>query len=136
MSYRDVRLALSKASDLIAVLGIKRAEVNSITVVNLACLTCRFDLEVECFIRLCRKLGIRPDIRRDEDWLNGEFRYRDFAFFTHVWSKETSQWDALNASSLPTLEVKVKRTAISVQRTAIADKRRLIGLPAPKVIDV
>ncbi len=136
MTFRDVRLQLAKASDLIAVLGIKRAEVNSITVVNLACLASRFDLEVECFIRLCRKLNIQPDVKRDEDWLTGEFRYREFAFFTHVWSKETAKWDALNASGLPMLEVKVKRTAFAANRAAIADKRRLIGLPAPKVIDV
>lgn len=136
MSYRDVRLQLSKASDLLAVLGIKRSEVNSITVVNLVGLASRFDLEAECFIRLCRKLSIRPNVQRKEDWLTGEFRYREFAFFTHVWSREPEKWDALNASALPVLEVRVKRTAFAAQRAAIADKRRLIGLPAPKVIDV
>jgi hypothetical protein len=135
MSYRDIRLLLSKASAAITVLGIKRTEVNSVTVHNLSCLVPRIELEVECFIRLCRMLNIRPSVERTDDWLKGEFRYREFSFTTHVWSKDDAyKWEALNGSSQPMLEA--KRPAIGVKRPAIADKRRLIGLPAPKVIDV
>ena len=137
MSYRDVRILLAKASELITVLGIKPSELNHVTLTGLRCLVPTFSLEVRCFIRVCCKLNIRPTVTRMDDWLHGEFRYREFAFHADVWSKETEQWDALNSSgTTPMLEVKVKRTALSVQRAAIADKRRLIGLPAPKVIDV
>ena len=103
MSYRDVRLSLAKASELIAILGIKRSEVNSVTVRNLSCLTPLIEVECDCFIRLCRIQNIQPTVRRTDDWLNGEFRFRGLA--------------------------------IGVKRPAITDHRRLIGLPAPKVID-
>ena len=136
MSYRDVRLLLAKASELITVLGIKPSELTHVSFSGLRCLVPTFSLEVNCFIRLCCKLNIQPDVTRKDDWLHGEFRYREFAFHADVWSKESEQWDALNLTGTPMLEIKVKRTALSVQRAAIADKRLLIGLPAPKVIDV
>lgn len=134
MSYRDIKILLSKASAAITVLGIKRTEVSSVTVSNLSCLVPRIELEVDCFIRLCRLLSIRPSVERTDDWLKGEFRYREFAFVTHVWCKDDAcKWEALNSSSQAVLEV--KRPAIGVKRAAIEDKRRSIGLPAPKVID-
>ena len=136
MSYRDVRLSLAKASELIAILGIKRSEVNSVTVRNLSCLTPLIEVECNCFIRLCRAQNIRPTVKRTDDWLNGEFRFRGFAISTHAWSKsptDTADWEALNVSGQAVLEI--KRPAIGVKRPAIADHRRLIGLPAPKVID-
>ena len=48
----------------------------------------------------------RLTVERTDDWLNGEFRYREFAFMTHVWSKDTTQWEALNVSSQAVLEFK------------------------------
>jgi hypothetical protein len=91
----------------------------------------------ECFVRLCRVHKIVATINRKEDFLRGELRFRGIKITTYVWIKSRTaahDWELLNQLSQPMLEV--KRTGIGVKRTAIADKRRLIGLPAPKVVDV
>jgi hypothetical protein len=135
-SFRDVRPLFIRASELITTLSIKPSELTHVSFSGIRGLVPTFSLEVNCFIRLCYKLGIRPTVTRKDEWLHAEFQHRFFSFHTDVWSKASQEWDALNSSGLPTLEVKVKRTALTVERAAIADKRRLIGLPAPKVIDV
>lgn len=139
MSYRDVRLALTKAGELIVVLGVKRSELVEVSVCGLLCLTPSIRVEPECFVRLCRVNRIVPTVKRIDDFLHGDFRYRGFAIMTSVWSKSANpntaeHWRVINAYSQPMLEA--KRPVIGVKRPAIADKRRLIGLPAPKVIDV
>lgn len=139
MSYRDVRLSLAKASELIAILGIKRSEVDNVSVHGILCLSPTIRVTAECFVRLCRVHKIVPTIKREGEFLSGDFRYRGFAITVVVWEKSSEpntleHWRVINAYSQPMLEA--KRTAIGVKRPAIADKRRLIGLPAPAVIDV
>jgi hypothetical protein len=130
---------MTKIGELIVVLGIKRSELQHVRVHGLLCLVPVIDVSAECFVRLCRDHRIVATISRDDELLNGEFRFRGIAITTTVWSgsrnpKASEDWEAINQLSQPMLEV--KRTAIGVKRTAIADKRRLIGLPAPKVVDV
>lgn len=137
--YRDVRLWLTKVGEVIVILGIKRSELDVVRVNGLMCLTPAIDVNPECFVRLCRVHQVVPTIRRDKDFLYGEFRFRGIAIMTIVWSKSshedaTEHWRMINLLSQSMLEV--KRPRIGVKRTAIADKRRLIGLPAPKVVDV
>lgn len=139
MSYRDVRLMLTKVSELIAILGIKRTELECVRVQGLACLVPSIDVSPECFVRLCRVNRIIPTVKRNESFLHGDFRFRGVAITTSVWSESSDpnvleHWRTINAYSQPMLEA--KRTAIGVKRPAIADKRRLIGLPAPAVVDV
>ena len=134
-SYRDVRPLFGKAAELISTLNIKPSELTHVSFSGIRGLVPTFSLEVNCFIRLCYQLHIRPTVTRKDEWLHAEFRYRDFSFHTDVWSKASQEWDALNMSGLPMLEVKVAHR-VEMTRAAIADKRRLIGLPAPKVIDV
>lgn len=139
MSYRDVRLWLAKISDALVVLGIKRSELEIVRVYGLLVMVPSIEVSAECFVRLVRVHRITPNVKRTEDFLHGEFRFRGIAVTTVVWSKSPLEnaalnWEALNQLSQPMLEV--NRHAIGVKRTAIADKRRLIGLPAPKVVDV
>jgi hypothetical protein len=137
MSYRDVRLWLAKISDAIAVLGIKRSELQDVMVSGFACIVPVIGITPECFVRLSRVHKIVATINRKDDFLRGEFRFRGIKITTYVWIQSRTaahDWELLNQLSQPMLEV--KRPAIGVKRTAIADKRRLIGLPAPKVVDV
>lgn len=139
MSYRDVRLSLIKAGELIAILGIKRSEIDNVSVHGLLCLSPSIRVTPECFVRLCRVNRIIPTIKREGEFLYGDFRYRGFAITVVVWEKSKEpntldHWRVINQYSQPMLET--KRPASGVKRTAIADKRRLIGLPAPQVVDV
>lgn len=135
MRYRNVRSWLTKIGDLIVVLGIKRSELQHVRVEGLLCLVPVIDVSADCFVRLCRAHRILPTIKRVDDFLHGEFRFRGIAMTTTVWSgRNPKDWELLNQLSQPMLEV--KRPAIGVKRTAIADKRRRIGLLAPKVVDV
>lgn len=139
MQYRDVRLWLVKAGELIAILGIKRAEVEAVRVPGLSCLVPAITVTPECFLRLYRVNNCVAIVNREGDFLHGEFRIRGFAISCSVWCKgqdinNAKHWESLNQLSRPALEI--KRPAIGVKRSAIADQRRLIGLPAPKVVDV
>ena len=141
MSYRDVKGWLGKISDAIAVLGVKRTEIDDVSVSGMMCLPPTLVVTPECFVRLCghKSWSITPTIKREGDFLRGEYRFRGILIRTCVWidsrSKDTARdWEALNALATPTLEAKLPR--ISVTRPAIADNRRRIGLPAPKVVDV
>ena len=139
LGYRDIRLTLTKAGELIVIMGIKRSECVEVSVCGLICCVPSIRVEPECFLRLCRVNQIVPSVKRVDDFLHGEFRYRGFAILTSVWSKSSmpnaaEHWRVINAYSQ--LSIEVKRPCIGVKRPAIADKRRLIGLPAPKVIDV
>ena len=139
MSYRDVHVWLRKASEAIVLLGIKRGEVDTVRLHSLACLAPVIEVEPACFARLCQSHRVRPEISRVDDFLHGSISWRGFAITTSVWSKSTAtdaglNWQLINDLSRPALEV--DRPKIGVTRAAIADRRRLIGLPAPKVIDV
>lgn len=138
MSYRNVSLWLGKATVVITALRIKNTEIETVRVNGLTCLAPTIEVNPECFVRLCCEQPRRPSITRDGDFLRGEFPAMGFAITTIVWSKSTRteslrHWQALNDLAKPMLEV--DRPKIKVKRIAIED-RRLLGLPAPKVIDV
>jgi hypothetical protein len=139
VSYRNVQLWLSKASALITSLKIRSSEIDAVRVQGLSCLTPSITVNADCFVRLCREQARRPTINREDDFLHGEFRILGFAIMTSVWSKSRCphvavDWQAVNDLAKPMLVV--DRPKIGVKRVAIQDKRRPLGLPAPKVIDV
>lgn len=139
MSYRNVSLWLGKATVVITALRIKNTELETVRVNGLTCLMPTIEVNPECFVRLCCEQPRRPSIKREDDFLYGEFRAMGFAITTAVWSKSQRtdhlrHWQTINDLAKPMLEV--DRPKIGVKRIAIEDKRRPLGLPAPKVIDV
>lgn len=130
----DLRGKMGRLSALLAELGLERL-CNGIDirprVVSVV-------LDRDGFMKLIRNQKVTElAVTRDGEFLHAKCNCRSVEFRTCVWAKEPDDlraWELINAMSRPALQV--DRPKIGAKRPAIEDKRRLIGLPAPEVIDV
>lgn len=131
----DLRGRIARLGGLVAELGLQR-DCNHFFVSDV---TLSVDLSGYGFAKLLKAYKVKDfDIERRGDFLNAKCTFRNVRWSASVWSRsqersEMAAWQCINDHSQPALEAKLPRLA--VKRTAIEDKRRPLGLPAPEVVD-
>jgi hypothetical protein len=131
----DLRTRISRLCGLVAELGLQR-DCNHFFVSDL---TLSVDLSGYGFVKLIKAYKVKDfEVERRGDFLHAKCTFRSVRWSTYVWSRSTERsemdaWQCINDHSRPALEAKLPRLA--VKRTAIEDKRRPLGLPAPEVIE-
>ena len=131
----DLAIRIVRLCGIVADMGLKR-DCNHFYVSDL---TLSVDLSGYGFTKLIKAYKVKDfEVERRGDFLMAKCTFRNVRWSATVWCRshersEMDAWQCINDHSRPALEAKLPRLA--VKRTAIEDKRRLIGLPAPEVVE-